>query len=265
MEFWHKILDDWFATRYITSSNLHPDWSAVLQLPVVYNCVFQHSLRSKKNFEHLKELGIETVEQFLRKKRHFPQDKIVAAFARACPTHWLTIDVDSITLQQTLFQGVLCQNWTVKQIYNKLVELKYCDIEPVAISNWQAHFPVALDDDSICTTWKQVCCASPQIKDPKLRSFHLSFLNRIYLCNNVISKITPAVSDRCSLCQIEKETYDHLFWSCSNVHNAIVKLKDFLEDYYYMDENTFTACTFLFSQFQKPVIVLIAGSLESAN
>ena len=79
----------------------------------------------------------------------------------------------------------------------------------------------------------------------------------MYTCNNVLSKISPDVSDRCSLCQIEKETYDHLFWSCSKVHNAIVELKEFLVEYYYMDENIFTACSFLFSQFVRPVIVVI--------
>ena len=183
-EFWYKILDEWFATRYISGTKLNPVWSAVLQLPLVYNCAFRFSLRTKRNYDHLKELGIETVEQFLRKKRQFPNDKIVTSFVRSCPTHWLTIDVDSITLQQTLFQGVVCQKWTVEQIYKKLVELKYYDIEPAAISSWQAQFPVTLDSNSICNAWKQACCASPRIKNPKLRSFHLSFLNRMYTCNN---------------------------------------------------------------------------------
>ena len=74
--FWVSLLQIWFTTRYINSSNLNPTPNELLQKPVCFNSVYAYSMPSMRNiYNHLKNLGVITLQQFLTVKDNYAKDK----------------------------------------------------------------------------------------------------------------------------------------------------------------------------------------------
>ena len=152
-------------------------------------------------------LGIFTVQDFLLKKDNHMDHGYLRRIIRYCPTHWFTRNMDSVVLTTTLYAGVTKQKWPVKEIYRYLRDAK--EIRLSAVGAWSKDL-----EEDIKPQWFQACTKANIIPDIFLKSFHIRFLNRGFLLNNVLSKFAN-VSPNCTLCGAEPETFIHLFWRCS--------------------------------------------------
>ena len=110
---------------------------------------------------HLEELGMRSLSQFLQKKDTHTADPAVKWFLAQMPKHWLNIDQDGIPSEETLEFGVIEKKWTVKQIYQFLME--YVNYTPTTIQLWWKrpqfkHYPRKVEKQ-LQTTFKNSGCS----------------------------------------------------------------------------------------------------------
>ena len=124
--FWLSTLKLWFKTRFIKSTDLHPNISELLQRPICYNSAIPNT--SMKTFHKwyatLTRYNIFMVEDFLRKKHLHLQCPIVQKIARLIPTHWLLIKPETVDHQQSLYMGIVKQKWLVRAIHAHLRDMQ---------------------------------------------------------------------------------------------------------------------------------------------
>ena len=66
--------------------------------------------------------------------------------------------------------------------------------------------------------------------DVKLRNFQYKYLNRIIPTNQFLNKCKLVSSSLCDFCNMEIETFNHLFWECRHVQSFWMELKDYLNE-----------------------------------
>ena len=254
-KFWKIVFNHWFRARYVSKSNLNARASDILQLPVCYNSVMQYKMEKMDAiFAELNELGIVTVDQFLRKRQQLKDNPAYAWLARKLPTHWLLLDY-TVDLEETLYFGVTMQKWPVHRIYAFLRDRSFRP--PTAVGSWSRELknPISLDH------WKDSAAKAALIADIPLRSFHLMFINRGYYTNHRLAKFTEQ-EDICRLCGDPNETLVHLYWECTHTRNLVFRLKEFCEEYLYLDMEELTRESFLFSWLSTKLLVFLCTFLK---
>ena len=252
-EFWCSLFRLWFQVRFVSPKDLQVSPSDVLQLPVCFNAATSFQFRPRavmiEYYQELKGLGIFSIEDFLRKKDTVNCTSI-GWLVRRLPTHWLLMDVDS-ELSGTLFHGVVNQKWTAKAIYQYFRDRKFHP--PTAIGSWSKELTNPLSEADWCNLCKKVSV----VKDTRLRSFHLTFINRGYYLNSTLAKFTDVAPD-CPFCGHSPDSYLHLYWYCRYTADLIDSLRVFCEHFLDVEGSTITRDTFIFSTFNSPLLVTIS-------
>ena len=77
--------------------------------------------------------------------------------------------------------------------------------------------------------WKHIYLATfKSTNDIRLRSFQYKFLMRIIPSNQFSAKCQIVNSSLCEFCNMEIETFLHLFWECTCIQQFWASLSDFL-------------------------------------
>ena len=128
---------------------------------------------------------------------------------------------------------------------------------PSAVGSWSRELknPISLDH------WKDSAAKAAPIADIPLRSFHLMFINRGYYTNHRLAKFTEQ-EDICRLCGDPNETLVHLYWECTHTRNLVFRLKEFCEEYLYLDMEELTRESFLFSRLSTKLLVFLCTFLK---
>ena len=79
--------------------------------------------------------------------------------------------------------------------------------------------------------WKQIYNMSfDTTKSSKLQWFQYRIIHRIIGTNDFLFKIKVKQSDKCSFCKEDKETIEHIFWSCPKVSELWEQLNSWIFD-----------------------------------
>ena len=85
-----------------------------------------------------------------------------------------------------------------------------------------------LDDNF---NWQTVLSLSFNIEqDTNLKWFQFRIIHRTLGRNYLLTKMRPKRNDKCTFCNIDKETINHLFWECEHVQYFWDLLKTLLRD-----------------------------------
>ena len=84
----------------------------------------------------------------------------------------LLIDPSTVDIQHTLYRGIMQQQWTVKAIYSHLRDRDSSRL-PMAMAKWDGEIGMVGGQE-----WLKACEQIHSIRDIRLQSFHLLFLNR---------------------------------------------------------------------------------------
>ena len=250
-KFWQDSFHAWFATTFVNPRDLQPDFSDLLQKHV-WDCAVTKRL-NLTCLKALQDMNIVMVQDFIAKKGQFPQNVHIACLRRTMPIIWQQVDLNSVPSTPSLHFGISVQKWSVKAIYKKLNEMAHRKYSPTAKALWSN----TMQQEDVSELWIKSCKLIPYVKDPKLRSFHLTFINRGHCYNNARSYYLP-ISDECSFCKEKRETVEHLYWSCPVVKPALNKLKDFFQQELQLPAEAFTRENFLFSTFAVIPVVIIS-------
>ena len=126
-----------------------------------------------------------------------------------------------------------------------------------AIEAWQKD----LDCDIEPFLWDIILRKSKQLFLPRLRDFHIQFLNRAFHYNVQMSKYKPNYSEMCAFCEQCSETYLHLFWECKFAAPLWVALQDIC--YEHVDDEDFSQFKCLLSNFQHPLLNILTAILKN--
>ena len=101
-----------------------------------------------------------------------------------------------------------------RSIYDIII--KNDKIKPSSVNKWQNYLDLNLE-----LSWKFFFYLPPfkVTNDTTLRWFQYRINNRILGTNSFLHKIRISNSDRCSFCNIEAETIEHLFCDCEHTRN----------------------------------------------
>jgi hypothetical protein len=78
--------------------------------------------------------------------------------------------------------------------------------------------------------YKSYCSATKVIQEIKLRDFQIKINNSILVTKTFLHKINRADNDRCSYCNHEPETINHLFLQCPNIQRFKLDVKNWLRN-----------------------------------
>ena len=146
---------------------------------------------------------------------------------RAIPGKWIDILKEKSELKYKNWYSDLAQLKTmVKTIYR---ELNYDDLllkEVVAKWNKQDENYLRLEEYELTKAIERIY----QITNyKKLRAFQCKYLCRAIITNIQLVHYKIKSSNRCTLCDIEKETLNHLFWECQCAQNLWKKIEDWIK------------------------------------
>ena len=74
------------------------------------------------------------------------------------------------------------------------------------IAKWERDLNINIGED-----WLNICKKTQCLDNPRLRSFHIQFLHRVYHLNTVMAYYTDC-SAMCSFCKSSAETHAHFYW-----------------------------------------------------
>ena len=249
--FWMSVLQLWFKRRYISSKIMEPDASELLQMPVCYQSCLAISMHTMhKVYAALTRFNIFTLEDFLSKKDFHPENMYIKLMLRRLPRHWLLLDPSKVDIQQTLYRGTMQQKWTVKAIYSHLRDRDSSRL-PTAMAKWNEEIGMVGGPE-----WLKACEQIHSIRDIRLWSFHLLFLNRGYTLN-VQRTHFALVSPLCRLCNGERETYAHLFWACPSIQLIIDTVRDIGIGYLDQAQDWLDQNSFLLGSFPTPLLTTL--------
>jgi hypothetical protein len=78
--------------------------------------------------------------------------------------------------------------------------------------------------------WKKVFLKIHKIKDIKLKWFQIRLVHRIIATNIVLKEIGVVQNIMCSFCRQERESIEHLFWSCTVVRQFWEELEQMINE-----------------------------------
>ena len=253
---WMDIFYIYFRWSYVSRRKIS-SCSYLSNMAVCFNTAFgpydfQEMFRM---FFMFKENHIVTITEFvnstlsIKKKQRINWfamfDQIPVAVLRALKN---SIDLHPLHKLQT---GSL----RAREIVILFKNIKHCENDR-AIEKWSRDLEVNVKD-----LWSTVCMKAAAFYDLKTRSFHLLFINRSYHLNTVICKYSN-VSSLCTFCEIEPETYIHLFWDCTLVTQFWKVISDIYDMISDPDENPFNKANCMLSNFHSSLLILLVTTCK---
>ena len=103
-----------------------------------------------------------------------------------------------------------------KMIYDILIDNNN---SPKCCGSWDERLGIQND-------WKCIFMLASKVPDIGLKWFHLKILHRCLGTNVILRQIGVLASDRCSFCNITKDSIRHMFWQCTFVQNFWKELEN---------------------------------------
>ena len=153
---------------------------------------------------------------------------------------------------------------TVKDLPNYLVNTNpHCKQVRMLLQDQNTEIPIKtvkkweMDLNSpVEEYWLQICMKAELIHNTKLKTFHILFLNRSFMLNNVISKFAD-VSSKCSFCNEVDESFLHVFWECPKVQRVWIKIIEFCNEFICTKNDKMTKITCMLSYLENSLLVVI--------
>ena len=245
-----KIFFDW---TYIAHDKI-VSCKHAKQLPICFNSAFgtfdvPYLLTVYENF---KELGIFTIQEFLETKISVETKIDIDWFTMLdmIPVELLQIGVgEDLHPLTDAFRGVLKPK-NFMQLHRDIHLFR----NEKAIRKW-AH---NLQLPDIGLMWQDLCLKSKHLPNKKLGCFHVEFLNRAFLFNDIVS----LYSDQSPLfpsCNRENDSYVHFFWGCSRAQAICFLLTSWMEMLAPLGENDIDKRNCLLSNFESPLLITLSG------
>ena len=91
----------------------------------------------------------------------------------------------------------------------------------------------SLSEDIAEEEWKKLYILPAKLTiDTKLRTFQMKILHDILPLNNWLFKCNLKETPKCTFCNLQNETIEHLFWECIHSKNIWFKLIDWLKNFF---------------------------------
>ena len=259
--FWKDVFTQWFKQFFISPGCAAVEGKErVLSIPVVFNSEMAVGMGWKQPqlYELLKDQGVLLLKPFLV---NFPTifsmmnivDPITATLIVqlrvAVPRNWNTIVTQSVAnntegpclITDRLFAGLLTPKAFADILLPRVRNVK-------AIESWQRD----LDCEIELFLWDIINRKTKHLFIPRLRDFHVQFLNRAFHYNKQIAAYRSDKSEMCAFCDQCPETNLHLFWDCKFATPLWVALQDIF--YEHVDDEDFSQFKCLLSNFQHPLL-----------
>ena len=249
--FWYDVFRILFKWTNVPAKAIDT-CSYANQLPVCFNIAFgsYDMYRMYIVYCTLKLINVFTVHEFLS----IPVSQCVRIkkdwdfLAKSIPAKLFEPDfgMDPVKFVE-LFKGAL----RPRDIVTIFRDIKSCRNEK-AIARWS----IELQFPQVSEIWKSLCLKASLLPNKKLASFHVEFLNRAFMLNNVRCKFSN-VSPLCPSCNVDLDSFVHFFWKCQVAQNVWARIISLLEALASPDENDFTEANIMLSNFKSILIVTI--------
>ena len=260
--FWEKLFDKWFRDTYV---KLDTEWAEGMKVKgVIGNTALgMHSkyIEWVQDFyDWLKLIGVFTFEEvrevwqmFTVQERTYFMSHFSKRIRIIIMQYFNRDDSPAIDDLKTLIFKPTC---STKCIYKTLVVKNY--MKPIkVISKWERDLQVGVED-----YWNFLCTRYSLIYATNLRVFHILFLHQAFCLNPVLAKFIPNISELCSFCHNEVETYIHLFWECP-VSKALWSIViEFCEEYICTVNDVLNCENCMLNNFKNPLLALIITSFK---
>lgn len=118
-------------------------------------------------------------------------------------------DLDDVHSNDDFLEKILRVPRVSQFIYN--LQLKRNVTEPTAVKKWKGQFS---DIDS--KDWESFFNMPRKVvSDVELQYFQYRFLHRIIATNKLLYAMGKVECNKCSFCETELESLEHIFWDCS--------------------------------------------------
>ena len=224
---WFSILKCWCLLHFTkTGGNINV-------MPLMYNSALadrKHPYVFDAEYEKLlTDAGIYTVQDFIEMYDLLSitdAHNLHATYIMdAMPGEWIT-QVDSEDFgDQSQLDLMLLKGFTAKTSYNTILRLK--PPPPLVIVD---HWNESLNCTDI--DWKRVCTIAQSLVSIKLRSFYFKYINRGFIFNARHSVWKSDCSKECNMCNIDPETYVHVFWECPLIQPLWVEFIKWCSEHY---------------------------------
>ena len=77
-----------------------------------------------------------------------------------------------------------------------------------------------LEREDVVTKWDEVASHIDCLKQIKLKSCFILYMNRALVTKKQLSKYVPNITPFCDNCPEVVETYVHLFWECPRIQTT---------------------------------------------
>lgn len=223
-EFWNNVFEAWCCISHRSPKD-NLSRQCIAKMPVSFNShikVAGRVLRAPphQDFSRIQDYMKSTGQKY----RYFTQDEIfqkvqdwnvtlrIMGVRAAIPAAW-----SAILKGESEFTGVPPLKFEYNNIPRKITsmvykQLTYCEGQHQNLSiKWNNKLKINSTkeefDDAFCNI-KRI------VSDNKLRDFQFRFLHRKIFTNYILKKWKITDTDRCTFCEIEYETIEHLFFIC---------------------------------------------------
>ena len=268
---WEDIFGTWFENHNInkdcTSTNNKGDILNTLfcfnDASIKYNSSYLPSAIEYLTYECLADNGITTLYDVLKYysciitvPRILPSNvhNYVTDKRNRLSESWMEIihreeGLNNYSIPPHWVECCRTGNFSAKLFYRWLIRNKYC-VNDRALVSWR----IDLDITGIREKWESICKRYMVIKNPSQQDLARSFLQRAYYTNIQLSTFMP-ISDKCTFCKQDTETWIHLFWECPVVQLIWERVIHLLEEYLVIEGITQEHC--MLSNHETDVIVII--------
>ncbi len=107
------------------------------------------------------------------------------------------------------YEKYIAKSWDSKYFYSMFIE--NTAVLPNLSAKWEALLHTPINEETLCNTFQTIKIIS---LSTKLRSFLYRLLHFAVMTNDKLYAWKVVDSELCTFCNVEPETYEHLFWSC---------------------------------------------------
>ena len=218
--FWSEILQFWCRFHFVNHASVLDDNAIqeVLTRPACYNGAFGADIHPQKRWSE------RLMDTFFYYRWFSVADIISVGFNDfplrgyitrnlaqkifiSIPTQWRKSPITDDNVY-TVAQKLVDQKLRQKDTYSMIVTKKQSF--SVVVDKW--------NKDRCNVDWSKLTAKVTKLDNGNLKNFFIMFNARSLMLNNRVSHFLP-ISDRCTLCKLEAETFVHLFWECIKIQH----------------------------------------------
>ena len=216
--FWKGVLSSWCLIHF----TIEP--SALAVTTAFLNSFFLKSQRSCK--KPLEWKTIKLIDVCKTKDRKVNR----ICLTKQCKRDLLSASLDESLVEMT--NTFLNGSMKTRNIYRIAVLKLKPRIFKVA-SNWEAILKVT----GVEQKWSSVVKQVRVIPNIKLRTFAIRFFNMAYVTNTRLSHFGRNITDSCTFCKQERETFLHRYWDCQIVNKLWKQIIAICKIFFSEEEN----------------------------